>query len=79
VADLIYANLTSLDGHIEDAEGRFDWAARDAEVKVLFSGTLQEARTERTRIEREAPACRSRRAGWVNSNQPRNDSPRALR
>jgi dihydrofolate reductase len=32
VAKLIYSAITSLDGYIEDAEGRFDWAAPDDEV-----------------------------------------------
>jgi len=32
MAKLIYAALTSLDGFIEDEEGRFDWAVPDAEV-----------------------------------------------
>jgi dihydrofolate reductase len=32
VAKLIYSAITSLDGYIEDAEGRFDWAAPDADV-----------------------------------------------
>ncbi len=27
MAKLIYAAITSLDGYVEDAEGRFDWAA----------------------------------------------------
>ncbi len=29
---LIYAAITSLDGYIEDRDGRFDWAVPDAEV-----------------------------------------------
>lgn len=28
----IYTAITSLDGHIEDEDGRFDWAVPDAEV-----------------------------------------------
>jgi dihydrofolate reductase len=32
MAKLIYSALASLDGYVEDAEGRFDWAAPDAEV-----------------------------------------------
>ncbi len=32
MAKLIYAAITSLDGYIEDDEGRFDWAVPDAEV-----------------------------------------------
>ena len=29
---LIYSAITSLDGYVEDAEGRFDWAAPDDEL-----------------------------------------------
>jgi dihydrofolate reductase len=32
VAKLIYAAIASLDGYVEDASGRFDWAAPDEEV-----------------------------------------------
>ncbi len=104
MAKLVYAAITSLDGYIEDEEGRFDWAEPDAEVhafvndlerplgtylygrrmyemmvfwetasaapdeppafhdyaeiwrasdKVVYSRTLQEVSSARTRIERE--------------------------
>jgi dihydrofolate reductase len=32
MADLIYSAIASLDGYIEDAEGRFEWAEPDEEV-----------------------------------------------
>jgi dihydrofolate reductase len=32
MAKLIYSMLASLDGYVADAEGRFEWAAPDAEV-----------------------------------------------
>jgi len=32
VAELIYSAIASLDGYVEDAQGRFDWAAPDEEV-----------------------------------------------
>jgi dihydrofolate reductase len=32
MAKLIYSALASLDGYVEDAEGKFDWAAPDEEV-----------------------------------------------
>ena len=32
MARLIYSAITSLDGYIEDGEGRFEWAAPDEEV-----------------------------------------------
>ena len=32
MAKLIYAAITSLDGYVADAEGRFDWSAPDEEV-----------------------------------------------
>ena len=103
MALLVYSAITSLDGYVADADGRFDWAAPDEEVhafvndlergigtylygrrmyevmaaweppatfaqdspvtrdyaaiwqaadKVVYSTTLSEARTARTRIER---------------------------
>ena len=100
MAKLIYTAITSLDGYVADAEGKFDWSAPDAEVhafvndlerpagtwllgrrmyevlafwetpeaveierdfaeiwraaeKVVYSRTLREPSTARTRIERE--------------------------
>jgi dihydrofolate reductase len=103
VAKLTFAAITSLDGYIEDQDGKFDWAAPDAEVhgfvnnlerpvgtylygrrmyetmkawetmepdpeepvmddytaiwraaeKVVYSSSLEEVSSERTRIERE--------------------------
>lgn len=104
MAKLIYSNIASLDGYIEDAEGKFDWARPSEEVhafenelmrplgthlygrglyetmrfwetddpgfdespvyrdfasiwraadKVVYSRTLKEPATARTRIERE--------------------------
>jgi dihydrofolate reductase len=32
MAEMIYAAITSLDGYIEDQDGRFDWAMPDDEV-----------------------------------------------
>ena len=32
MAKLIYSAIASLDGYIEDEQGKFDWAAPDAEV-----------------------------------------------
>ena len=32
MARLIYDAISSLDGYIEDAEGKFDWAKPDEEV-----------------------------------------------
>lgn len=37
MAKLIYSAITSLDGYVEDAEGRFDWAAPDAEVHAFVN------------------------------------------
>jgi dihydrofolate reductase len=37
MAKLIYAAITSLDGFIEDSEGRFDWAMPDAEVHAFLN------------------------------------------
>ena len=37
MASLIYSAITSLDGYIEDAGGRFDWAAPDDEVHAFVN------------------------------------------
>lgn len=37
MSKLIFAALTSLDGYIEDADGRFDWAVPDAEVHAFVN------------------------------------------
>ncbi|TMK98267.1 MAG: deaminase [Actinobacteria bacterium] len=34
---LIYSAITSLDGYVEDAEGKFDWAAPDDEVHAFVN------------------------------------------
>lgn len=37
MARLIYSAIASLDGYVEDAGGRFDWAAPDAEVHAFVN------------------------------------------
>jgi dihydrofolate reductase len=37
VAKLIYSAITSLDGYIEDEDGRFDWAEPDDEVHAFVN------------------------------------------
>jgi dihydrofolate reductase len=37
MAKLIYTTITSLDGYIEDAEGRFDWAEPDEEIHTFVN------------------------------------------
>ena len=37
MAKLIYSAITSLDGYIEDEEGRFDWAVPDEEVHAFIN------------------------------------------
>src|SRR3954470_37270 len=37
VAKLVYTAITSLDGYIEDEEGKFDWAAPDEEVHAFIN------------------------------------------
>src|SRR5919199_104227 len=115
MARLIYSAIASLDGYVNDEEGRFDWSAPDEEVhayvndqerpvgtylygrrmydvmavwetmsmegepaemrdyadiwraaeKIVFSRTLAEPRTPRTRIERafDADAVRALKEG----------------
>src|SRR6201999_1977912 len=37
MAKLIYSAITSLDLYVEDADGRFEWAAPDAEVHAFVN------------------------------------------
>ena len=37
MAKLIYSAITSLDGYIEDAEGKFDWAEPDEDVHAFVN------------------------------------------
>ena len=37
MAKLIYAAIASLDGYVEDEEGRFDWAVPDEEVHAFVN------------------------------------------
>jgi dihydrofolate reductase len=37
VAKLIYSAISSLDGYVEDAEGKFDWAEPDDEVMAFVN------------------------------------------
>ena len=37
MASLIYSAIASLDGHVEDEHGRFDWAAPDEEVHAFVN------------------------------------------
>jgi dihydrofolate reductase len=46
MAKLIYTAITSLDGYIEDDEGRFDWAAPDAEVHAFVNDLVRPVGTE---------------------------------
>jgi dihydrofolate reductase len=41
MAKLIYSALMSLDGYIEDATGRFDWAEPDEEVHTFVNDLLR--------------------------------------
>jgi dihydrofolate reductase len=45
VARLIYLAISSLDGYIEDREGRFDWAAPDEEVHQFVNDVARPAGT----------------------------------
>src|SRR6476661_8816565 len=37
MANLIYSAIASLDGYVEDANGRFDWSAPDEEVHAFVN------------------------------------------
>lgn len=45
MANLIYSAISSLDGCIEDREGRFDWAAPDEEVHQFINNLERSAGT----------------------------------
>ena len=45
MAKLIYSAITSLDGYVEDAEGKFDWAAPDDEVHAFVNELEREIGT----------------------------------
>jgi dihydrofolate reductase len=45
MAQLIYATIMSLDGYIEDADGRFDWAEPDDDVHQFFNDFVRPAGT----------------------------------
>jgi dihydrofolate reductase len=38
MANLIYSAVSSLDGYVEDDEGKFDWAAPDDELHAFVNG-----------------------------------------
>ena len=42
---LVYTTICSLDGYVNDAEGRFDWAAPDSEVHSFVNGLEREVGT----------------------------------
>ena len=45
MAELIYLAITSLDGYVEDAEGRFDWAEPDEEVHAFVNELVRPVST----------------------------------
>ncbi len=45
MAKLIYSAIASLDGYVEDREGRFDWAAPDEEVHAFVNHLERAIRT----------------------------------
>jgi dihydrofolate reductase len=45
MADLLYAALASLDGYVEDEDGKFDWAEPDEEVHSFVNDLEREVGT----------------------------------
>jgi dihydrofolate reductase len=45
MAKLIYSAITSLDGYIEDEDGKFDWAEPDEEVLIFLNDLERSAGT----------------------------------
>ena len=46
MASLVYLAITSLDGYIEDEQGRFDWAAPDEEVHAFVNDLVRPVGTD---------------------------------
>ena len=46
MAKLIYISIASLDGYIEDEDGKFDWAAPDEEVHRFVNDLARPVRTQ---------------------------------
>jgi hypothetical protein len=47
MASLIYAAIASLDGHVEDEQGNFDWAVLDEDVHRFLNICTGDACTRR--------------------------------
>src|SRR5919109_1595968 len=45
MAKLIYSPIASLDGYVEDKDGKFDWAAPDDEVHAFVNNLERPIRT----------------------------------
>ena len=45
VGELIYSAITSLDGYVADAQGKFDWGAPDEEVHRFVNDRVRPAGT----------------------------------
>jgi hypothetical protein len=41
MADLLFSAIASLDGHVADEEGTFDWAAPDEEVHTFVNDLMR--------------------------------------
>ena len=63
MAKLIYSAITSLDGYIEDEDGKFDWAVPDEEFQAGRWKTAPPCRRSgcRSFVWRRQPTRRSRR------------------
>jgi dihydrofolate reductase len=46
MASLIYLAIASLDGYVEDAQGKFDWAAPDEEVHAFVNDLVRPVGTD---------------------------------
>src|SRR5207245_8224094 len=83
MAKLIYAAITSLDGYIEDSEGKFDWAEPDEEVHAFVNdlergvGTYLYGRRmyevmhywETVAVDGQSPAARDYAGIWRSADQ----------
>ena len=63
MAKLIYSAITSLDGYVEDPDGKFEWAAPDEEVHAFVNDLerpIARSACEADLSSRSAPGLNSR-------------------
>jgi hypothetical protein len=71
VAKLIYSAITSLDGYIEDEDGKFDWSEPDEEVHSFVNELVRTSLLTRSRrVWSTSSTCSSRPRSWEAASSP---------